>query len=70
MNLATMWHNLKFTHKWQVRCPSCGRKADLAELGLRRDAPRGMLKRSFGWCRSCRTVRLFEIEPARDDAAR
>ncbi len=69
MRLETMFKSMGFTSNWQTRCPGCHRIVNLAELGVRRDAPRGMLKSTFGWCRSCRTVRLFKVEPAPKNAA-
>jgi hypothetical protein len=68
MRLSTMFRNIGFTRSWQARCPACGRVVGLSELGWKRDAPRAMVKRSFGWCRACRTLRLLIIEPARRHA--
>ncbi len=68
MRLTTMFQNIGFTKNWQARCPACNRIVDLKELGWKRDAPQGMAKRTFGWCRSCRTLRLLIIEPVRPHA--
>jgi hypothetical protein len=63
MQLSTLFRNFGFTKNWQARCPACRRTVNLTDLGFRREAPRGMTKRAFGWCRTCRTLRLFHIEP-------
>jgi hypothetical protein len=68
-HLATLFRTLSFTNRWQARCPSCRKTVNLAELGLKRDAPRGLTKHTLGWCRTCRTVRLLHIEPAPPHAA-
>jgi len=69
MRLATMFKNLGFTRNWQARCPDCRRTVNLADLGFKRDAPRVMAKRTFGWCRTCRALRLFHLEPMPPHAA-
>ena len=63
--LSSLWKKLELTSDWQVRCPSCGRTRDLQELGGYRLAPSlaGAGKRTLGWCRSCRALKLVVIEP-------
>ena len=71
MNLRTMWKKLDLTADWQVRCPKCGRNRDVRELGGFRYATRsaGIGKRTLGWCRGCRGMRLLVIEPRDAHAA-
>ena len=66
MRLSTMWQKLGVTDQWQIRCPKCQRTRDLVEIGGYRVAPRnaGLIKRSLGWCRSCRNLRMLIIEPS------
>lgn len=71
MSLKTMWQKLDLTADWRIRCPGCGKTRNLTELGGYRYGPRslGIGKRTLGWCRSCRSLRLLVIEPAPFDAA-
>lgn len=71
MRLSAMWRKLDLTADWRIRCPKCDRSRDVRELGGYRYAPRsmGIGKRTLGWCRACRSMRLLVIEPQDAHAA-
>ena len=57
----------KFHTRWQIRCLTCGRRRDAAEVGIVRiGAGR---KYTLGWCSRCRRLRCCVIEPLPADAA-
>ena len=47
---------------WQVRCTTCDRTRDAAEVGIVRIGAASAGKRTLGWCSGCRRVRAIAIE--------
>ena len=47
---------------WQVRCTGCDRTVDAARAGMVRLGAASRGKRTLGFCRECRRVRLLAIE--------
>lgn len=56
---------LKFTHRWQFRCRSCGAQREFKG----RYATRFSTKLTLGWCSPCHRLRIFVVEPVAEEAA-
>lgn len=58
-------------HDWQLRCTTCGRRKPLHRAGGVRIGLKPIGKRTVGFCKSCRSLRLVavEVRPEAEGAA-